>query len=98
MADGGNTLPRIVKAEHIGPDDTGDNINAKRVVPYSWDGTNWGRSIFGMFSLPYDELDWSNADGSGNYQTITSKLASATQQTLTLSYDGNNNVTSIKRA
>lgn len=41
--DGGNTLPRITKAEHIGPDDTGDNIEAKRVASYEWDGSNWQR-------------------------------------------------------
>lgn len=42
--EGGNTLPRIAKAEHIGPQDTGDNIEAKRVVPYVWNGTTWERS------------------------------------------------------
>lgn len=42
--EGGNVLPRITKAEHIGPQDTGDNIEAKRVVPYVWNGTTWERS------------------------------------------------------
>lgn len=41
---GGNTVPRITKAEHIGPDDTGDNIQAKRVAQYEFDGDNWYRS------------------------------------------------------
>lgn len=42
---GGNTVPRITRAEHIGPNDTGDNIEAKRVVAYSWNsGTGlWER-------------------------------------------------------
>lgn len=43
MADGGNTVPRITKAEHIGPGDTGDNIEAKRVAGYVWNGTTWER-------------------------------------------------------
>ena len=43
MSDGGNVLPRITKAEHIGPDDTGDNIEAKRVALYQWDGSTWQR-------------------------------------------------------
>lgn len=43
MADGGHTVPRIVKSEHIGPDDTGDNIMAKRVANYVWTGTEWER-------------------------------------------------------
>lgn len=33
---GGNIVPRITEAEHIGPSDTGDNIEAKRVVGYMW--------------------------------------------------------------
>lgn len=43
MSDGGNVLPRIAKAEHVGPEDTGDNIEAKRVVNYVWNGTSWER-------------------------------------------------------
>lgn len=39
----GNVVPTLVAAEHIGPDDTGDNIEAKRVANYVWDGSNWGR-------------------------------------------------------
>lgn len=40
---GGNTVPRIDRAEHIGPEDTGDNIEAKRVANYLWDGNDWQR-------------------------------------------------------
>lgn len=40
---GGNTVPRIEKAEHIGPSDTGDNIEAKRVATYAWNGSTWER-------------------------------------------------------
>lgn len=40
---GGNTVPRIVEAEHIGPQDTGDNIEAKRVANYVWNGVEWER-------------------------------------------------------
>lgn len=43
MADGGNTVPRVTLAEHIGPNSTGDNITAKKVANYVWDGTNWQR-------------------------------------------------------
>jgi hypothetical protein len=43
MADGGNVTPRIDNAEHIGPNDTGDNIEAKRVANYVWDGSSWSR-------------------------------------------------------
>lgn len=41
--DGGNVVPRVAKAEHIGPADTGDNIEAKRVAGYVWNGSTWER-------------------------------------------------------
>lgn len=45
MSDGGNVVPRVAKAEHIGPTDTGDNIEAKRVANYvvGPDGSTWAR-------------------------------------------------------
>lgn len=33
----GNVVPSVVAAEHIGPEATGDNIEAKRVALYVWD-------------------------------------------------------------
>lgn len=35
----------IQRAEHIDPSTTGDNIAAKKVVGYSWDGSNWQRDV-----------------------------------------------------
>lgn len=44
MSFGGNTVPSITNAEHIGPVSTGDNIAAKRVASYdATDGVNWVR-------------------------------------------------------
>lgn len=97
MAEQSIGVQEIANRKYIGPNKTGDNIDADRMAGYKWDGQNWQRDTFGMFTLPYDNLVWSNPDAGGNYQTITSKLATATQQTLTLSYDGNNNVVSIAR-
>lgn len=37
MSSGGNIVPAITKAEHIGPNDTGDNIEAKKVAQYGYD-------------------------------------------------------------
>lgn len=54
MSDGGNTIPRITKAEHIGPLDTGDNIEAKRVAVFSWDGGSAGWSRQGEKTERYD--------------------------------------------
>ncbi len=37
-------LNDIENAEHIGADTTGDNITAKKVASYQWDGENWQRA------------------------------------------------------
>lgn len=34
----------ISQAEHISPEKTGDNIQAKRVAGYVWNGTSWERA------------------------------------------------------
>lgn len=36
-------LVSLTAQEHIGPDSSGDNIGAKRVALYYWDGSNWQR-------------------------------------------------------
>lgn len=38
-----NITPSVDNAEHIGPDSTGDNIEAKRSANYIWDGSAWIR-------------------------------------------------------
>jgi hypothetical protein len=45
MPKGGNKQPAIDASEHIGPLDTGDNIEAKRVAVYDWDESlsEWSR-------------------------------------------------------
>lgn len=40
---GGNKVPEITGAEHISPEHTGDNISAKRVANYIWNGADWER-------------------------------------------------------
>lgn len=41
----GNVQPSLDNSEHVGPDTTGDNVHAKKVVSYSWNSnTNeWER-------------------------------------------------------
>lgn len=99
---GGNTVPRITRAEHIGPNDTGDNIEAKRVAQYAWNGLTWERSAANFhMGASYDYTAFSNPDANGNYQTITYKLGGSggtTVRVLSLTYDGNNNVTSITKS
>lgn len=91
----------ISQAEHISPDKTGDNIQAKRVAQYGFGSSDtWGRVPLPLVNVPYDYVGMSNADGNGNYQTFTYKKngsSGTTVCTLTFTYDVNNNVTSITR-
>lgn len=73
MADGGNTVPRIAKAEHIGPADTGDNIEAKRVALYVWDGSGWVRQSNTQVVIPAARLSVGDQT-----TTITSSTAATT--------------------
>ena len=54
-------------------------------------------SSSGFFPKPYDEIALSNPEGNDNYQTITSLLSGVAQNVLTLTYDGNSNVTDIHK-
>jgi hypothetical protein len=95
------SLPAIENAEHIDPATTGDNIAAKKVAPYQWDGANWQRPPASFVDKAYDYIGFSNADVNGNYQTIvfnTGGSGGSPVRTLALTYDGNNNVTSIGRS
>lgn len=101
MNNGGQTVPRITKAEHIGPEDTGDNIEAKRVANYGFGADDdWSRQPLPLVDVPYDSSAFSDPDANGNYQTIDFKvggLGGSIVRTLSLTFDGSNNVTSIER-
>lgn len=93
-------LVDLAISEHIGFDDTGDNISAKRVASYGWDGSNWQRNVLQPLPLidkSIDDIVLSNADANGNYQTIALKSSGSTVRTLSLTFDGSNNVTRITR-
>lgn len=87
----------VTRSEHIDPKTTFDNIQAKRVAPYNWDGNNWQRQPLPLITKPYDSFVFSNADANGNYQTLTFKNGGTTVQTLSLSYDVNSNITQLVR-
>lgn len=93
MSDGGNTVPRIVKAEHIGPDDTGDNIEAKRVALYAWDPTlgddgQWTRfRISQVAGVDYDYLDVQQTDSdTETYVFKTGGSGGTTVRTIVVNY------------
>lgn len=47
MTKWGNVQPSLDNSEHVGPDTTGDNVHAKKVVMYQWDGSGWVRTPYG---------------------------------------------------
>lgn len=87
---------------YIGQAKTGDNIDAIRVADYSYaGGGQWSRTPSPLLDTAYDYVAMSNPDGNGNYQTFTYKTGGSggtTVRTLTYTYDGSSNVTSITRS
>lgn len=95
---GGNPATDIAKEEHIGPNQTGDNIQAKRVANYYWDGSDWQRVGAGLVPSSYDYIQLSNYVGA-NPGTIVYKQGGSggtTVATLTITYSGDN-ITSVTR-
>lgn len=84
----------ITQAEHISPVKTGDNIQAKRVAGYEWDGSNWKRKTNRVPDHDETVLDYTG----GNLTSMTYKLAGTTVGTQTLSYDGSGNLSNISIA
>lgn len=59
MAENALGITEIENQEHISTQKTGDNIAAKRVANYGWDGSNWQRiSNAGgkLVSIAYDYI------------------------------------------
>lgn len=54
----------ISAAEHISPEKTGDNIQAKRVANYIWNGSDWARDTGANIVRPTDAYSLSNIDDS----------------------------------
>lgn len=103
MASTGPRSPaEIENSEHLDPLTTGDNISAKKVALYGADeNLNWQRVPLGFLDKAYDYIGFSNPDANGNYQTIVFNnggSGGSTQRTLTLTFDGSSNVTSIARS
>jgi hypothetical protein len=48
----------IAYSEHISPEVTGDNISAKKVALYGWNGTDWTRASNSLVAgKDYDYID-----------------------------------------
>lgn len=103
MSNGGNWDAKAAQAEHIGPTDTGDNIEAKRVANYVWDGSDWARMGNGLVPGGYDYIGLTyvaSGNGAGEIETVTYKTGGSggtTIATLTLAYDASNNIASVTK-
>lgn len=104
MALSDKNLVSLVAAEHIGPTETGDNIDAKKVAMYTFDPvtSQWNRMgpNAGIVTAAYDYVGFTNADSNGNYQTITFKSGGSggtTVATVSVTYDANSLITSVTK-
>ena len=59
---GGDRVKQTAEAEHIGPDYTGDNISAKKVANYVWNGSSWGRMVQPGESALYESRNDTTTD------------------------------------
>lgn len=87
---GGNKVPEITGAEHISPEHTGDNISAKRVANYIWNGTSWERMAQpgGLTAgIDYDYLDVQQTDSdTETYVFKTGGSGGTTVRTIVVNY------------
>lgn len=75
------SMESISKAEHLDPATTGDNIAARKVANYYWDGANWQRQ--GQSILPgkdYDFIDGQQT--SSSIETYVYKLGGSSGTTV----------------
>lgn len=94
-------ITEIENQEHISPQKTGDNVAAKKVVPYGFGtGNTWGRVPLPLIDFAYDYVSFTNPDANDNYQILTFYTGGSggtIVRTLTLTYDASSNITSIAR-
>lgn len=78
----------IAHGEHISPTTTGDNIEAKKVATYNWDGTNWQRQGL-LFTAGKDFDHLGIVNDTATQDTLTYKTGGSggtTVRTLVLTY------------
>lgn len=77
----------ITQAEHISPNKTGDNIQAKRTANYVWNGSAWARMSQLNPGTDYDYLDVQQTDA--DTETFVYKLGGSggtTVRTIVVNY------------
>jgi len=90
----------IANREHIAPKKTGDNIAAKRVAGYAFDGANWQRVPTGYIPSAYDYVGIDTSPSTSDVYTFYQGGSGGTLvSTVTLAYSDSTkgNLTSVAR-
>lgn len=92
----------IANREHIAPTKTGDNIAAKRVASYSWNGFSWERTAptGGLVPVAYDAITYTATSTSvDTYNYYTGGTGGTLVATLTITYidSSHNTLVSVVR-
>ena len=97
MALSDKNLVSLVAAEHIGPTETGDSIDAKRVALYDFDSgsATWQRKGVGSAEIRFDPDD-SAPNYIGKNGTLNAATSLATWTIFKFTYSGAN-VTRIQK-
>lgn len=74
-------MPSLYESEHIGPDETGDNINAKRSANYVWDGGNWQRMVQPSGGGTVTNDGSFAKESGGNLDTLVANQTNSNQKT-----------------
>jgi hypothetical protein len=86
------------QSKQIDQQEHNHDAGAKRVIQrvQGTDG-EWVNGPAPFLDAAYDDVEFTNPDGNGNYQTLTFNNGGTPVRTLTMSFDGSSNVTSIVR-
>lgn len=92
-------LNSLTRSEHISLEDTGDNISAKRVAPYYWDGANWQRQGAKLIPASYDALTYTATSATvDTFKYYTGGVAGTLVATLTVTYTDSTHATLVSVA
>jgi hypothetical protein len=98
MSENAISEQEIANREHLAPGKTGDNIAAKRVASYIWNGSNWQRmsqpQTGGLVGVAYDAVQYTNTSTTvDTYTYYTGGLTGTLVATVTITYTDSTKVT-----
>lgn len=88
MSEGPVSHQEIANREHVGPTKTGDNIPAKRVVSYGFDGTNWQRMPLRFVKNTFDYVSLTQSSTTDTYTFYQGGSGGTLVNTVTITYTG----------